>query len=203
MNQCRGGYSKLNLGGSRQFLPGRMQVWGFARTNRAEIFIHRAHSYSALSRTQRDLDRVYLFQSRNRILLRPSNWLLCFPGACVGVIGTTPLWLRAWAICLLVVFLPALSAFWSSLSARRVSYDTHSGLSLLGESYIKHRRRNQGGRGAPAPTKLYLGGHCPHKKLSYYLRTCALHSRGAPEHLAWNDERALYCLTFHGITMWM
>ena len=55
-----------------------------------------------------------------------SDRLLCFPGACVGLIGPHPSdYARALSACyyfLQAVFLPALG-LWSSLPARRVSHD--------------------------------------------------------------------------------
>ena len=56
-----------------------------------------------------------------------SDRLLCFPGACVGLIGPHPSdyahALSAGYYFLQAVFLPALG-LWSSLPARRVSHDT-------------------------------------------------------------------------------
>ena len=56
-----------------------------------------------------------------------SDRLLCFPGACVGLIGPHPSdyahTLSACCYFLQAVFLPALG-LWSSLPARRVSQDT-------------------------------------------------------------------------------
>ena len=76
-----------------------------------------------------------------------SDRLLCFPGACVGLIGPHPSdYAHALSACyyfLQAVFLPALG-LWSSLPARRVSRDTSNSFltfsaftERIDESYIK------------------------------------------------------------------
>ena len=83
---------------------------------------------SLVSLVFHNLPSLYLFQSRNRLLLRStSDRPLCFPRACVGLIGPRPSdYPHALSACyyfLPAVFLLALG-LWSSLPARQLSLDT-------------------------------------------------------------------------------
>ena len=162
----RGGYSKLNLGGGGpgSVCRGECRFGGSPAQTSLKIFIHRTHSYLALSCTQRDLHSF-----SHTIGFCSDRAIGCFAFPAHSLVSSRPHpsdyahGLSAYRF----VFLPALSAFGAPCRPGEsvMTHLIHSGLSLLDESYINHRRRNQGRRGGGRlpPQNFTWGGIAPTK----------------------------------------